>query len=506
MKHPIPEESLSYWLDTTELPRYSPLLENKETDVVVVGGGIAGITTAYLISQRGIKVTLIEGDRILHGTTGYTTAKLTAQHDLIYDRLIKKVGKENAKLYYASNIAAKRFVEKTISEKRIPSNLRKERAYIYAETEKTLKKIEKEWEAYNKLGIDKCAFQEDIALDMRTKGAIVMEDQAQFHPLPYLKRLTEEIVNHGGTIYEDTRAVDLQKGNRVTIKTDKGHTITSKYTAICTHYPFYDKDGSYYAKLEPSRSYTLAIKPDKKYPGGMYLSADHPKRSFRAAEDDLILVGGEGHPTGKVSDTFQHYEALRDFSEEVFGVTAIPYRWSSQDSNTLDDIPYIGRLTSKDDNVYIATGFKKWGMTSGTAAGLLLADVMTGRENPMEELFDPARVKINTGFSQFLKNNASVAKSFASGKTKGKKQSTKEISIDEGRILETENGREGVYKDIHGKVYRVSTTCTHMGCDVEWNNSERTWDCPCHGSRFTYDGSVIEGPAVKPLESYPSKD
>ena len=260
--------------------------------------------------------------------------------------------------------------------------------------------------------------------------------------------------------------------------------------------------------MHADRSYALAVKAKKKFPGGIYISADKPTRSLRSVTvngEEMVLIVGENHKTGQGIETMEHYKALETFGEEVFGLEEIVYRWSAQDLITLDKLPYIGELTSGQPNILIATGFRKWGMSNGTAAALLFRDMILGKENTFQKLYTPSRFYAHPSLKNFLVENANVVGQLIKGKLDSPKTTPEDLSNGEGAVITLDGHRKGAYKDDEGKLHIVDTTCTHIGCEVEWNNGDRTWDCPCHGSRFSFTGEVIEGPAEKPLQKYDYK-
>lgn len=498
----LPAFSTSYWNDTGSTEEFSSLKEDLSADAVVVGGGITGITTAYLLVKEGLKVVLLEAGKLINGTTGHTTAKVTAQHGVIYDELLHHFGTEKTKLYYEANHEALSFIRNQITELDIQCDWTDENAIIYAEAEQYLKQIQKEHEAYQKIGIES-EFLDRLPFDLAIKGAVSMKSQGQFHPVKYLAVLVSEILKHGGLIFEKTPAVDIETGKQPKVVTKDGHKVSCEHVAIASHFPFFDGAGFYYARMHPERSYAIGVKTDKEFPGGMYLSADSPTRSLRAAAhqgEQLIIVGGESHQTGQGMCTSKHYEALKEFSGKLFGSLSIPYRWSAQDLISLDKIPYIGQLTSRHENIFVATGYRKWGMTNGTAAGLLIKDLILKNKNPYTELFTPSRFQADPSLKTFVSENADVAKHLIQGKVDMPEKNIHDLGMDEGASVTYNGKRAGAYKDNHGKLFVVDTTCTHLGCEVEWNNAERSWDCPCHGSRFSFEGDVLEGPATKPLQ------
>ncbi|MDQ0218619.1 FAD-dependent oxidoreductase [Peribacillus cavernae] len=501
-KKQLPQYPEPYWRDFVTFPPFSKLDHDIETDVAIVGGGITGITAAYLLSKEGINVVLIDAGEILNGTTGHTTAKITAQHGLIYDQLIKDIGEEKAKLYFEANNEAKDFVIQTVSELQIDCDLTYEDAYVYAETKEYVSKIQDELKAYQKLGIPG-EYAETIPFPIPCKAAVIMKEQAQFHPLKYLTALLPHITKAGVKLFEHTTAMKIEDGDSPKILTRDGHTISCNYVISASHFPFNDEMGLYFARMHADRSYVLGIKAEKEYPGGMYISADSPTRSLRYTDMDgekLILVGGESHKTGQGISMFEHYEALKAFSDQVFDVKEIPYRWSAQDIITMDKVPYIGPMTENHPSIFVATGYAKWGMTNGTAAALLLKDLILKKENRFLDLYTPSRFHAKPGVKNVMKDNADVAKHLIQGKFAMVYQTPDDLGNDEAAIVKINGDKAGCYRDKDGQLHIIDSTCTHMGCEVEWNSGERTWDCPCHASRYTIDGEIIEGPAVEPLK------
>lgn len=503
----LPEFTESYWRTAIDFPEYPSLKEDLNVDVVIVGAGITGITTAYLLVNEGLKVAVLEAGIVLNGTTGHTTAKITAQHDLIYDEFIHNIGRSKARLYYEANMEALSFIKKTVDQHKIECDFSTQDAYIYATTEKYAKKIEKESVAYEKLGIEG-GLVDTIPFDIDIQNALVMKGQAQFHPTKYLVHLLQLIKGKGGLIFEDTTAVNIETGAHPTVLTSGGSRVTAKHVIACSHFPFYEGLGLYSTRMYADRSYALAVKTKKKFPGGIYISADEPNRSLRAVTingEEMVLIVGENHKTGQGIETMEHYKALEAFGEEVFGLEEIVYRWSAQDLITLDKLPYIGEITKGQPNILIATGYRKWGMSNGTAAALLFKDMIVGKENTFQELYTPSRFYAHPSLKNFFMENVNVVGQLIKGKLDSPKTSPDSLNKGEGAVITLDGHRKGAYKDDEGELHIVDTTCTHIGCEVEWNNGDRTWDCPCHGSRFSHTGEVIEGPAEKPLQKYDYK-
>lgn len=497
----MPQFPKPFWREISFTP-YQNLSDDISFDVCIIGGGITGITAGYLLVKEGLKVAILDAGSILNGTTGHTTAKITAQHGLIYDELINHFGVEKAKQYYLAAEQSRQFIKKTIESKKIDCDFQMEDAYVYAITDQSAQKIHNEMEAYQKLDIQG-QIADTIPFATKTSGVIIMNNQSQFHPLKYLKELVKDFIQDGGVIYENTTAIDVEEGTENTVLTREGHKLTCKYVIAASHFPFCDKKGFYFTRMYAERSYVIAIKAKMDYPGGMYISADQPSRSLRYTtmnDEKLILVGGENHKTGQGIDMIKHYHALEEYAEEIIGIEKYHYRWSAQDLITLDKVPYIGPITPKHSNIFVATGYRKWGMTNGTTAALILKDLIIKKENTYSEIFSPSRFEVDPSIKKFISINADVAGELLKGKLEFVPKDPTDLADDEGSVVMFNGKRAGAYKEPNGRVHIVDTTCTHLGCECEWNSGERTWDCPCHGSRFSYTGEVVEGPAKKPLK------
>ncbi len=504
----LPGRHESFWMETTAETLHPPLQENLETDVAVVGGGIAGITTAVLLKQAGYSVAVIEANRLCSGVTGHTTAKITSLHRLIYRELIDRFGNDQAQQYADANQAAIETIASTVQEYDIPCDFIRKPAYTYAESEDSRESVAAEADAARSLGLP-ATFTEEIPLPGKTYGAVRFTDQAQFHPLKYLLFLASLIPGDGSRIYEKTRAVEVQdKKDTCMVRTENG-IVTARSVVLATHYPFYDGPGFYYARMDPSRSYTLGVRLDEPFPDGMFINAEgaaHSWRSQPAGDGELVLVTGMQHRTGEHVDTREHYRSLEAYARSVYPIRSIDYHWSAQDYITVDGVPYIGPLAGGHENVYIATGFRKWGMTNGTVAGLILADMIRGRENPWSGVYAPDRFKPMASARRFLVHNIGVAEEYISGAISRPSGDLRAVPPGEGSIMMIEGEKTGVFRDHEGRVHVVNPTCMHLGCVVAWNSAEETWDCPCHGSRYDADGKVIHGPAVKDLAPRGAKE
>ncbi len=490
-----------YWIATTDRTSYPRLESDIKVDVAVIGGGISGITCAYLLKKEGLKVALIEADRILQGTTGHTTAKITSQHSLIYNRIKNYMGEEKAKQYAEANEAAISTISGLIKQEGIECDFHREPAYTFTLTDSYIQKIADEASTAASLGI-KASFMEDIPLPFKVKAAVRFDDQARFHPRKYLLALAQKVDGDGSAIFEQSRVVDIEEGNPLTVTTKQGKKVTAENVVIASHFPCYDGRGFYFARMYPERSYVLALRIKEKFLGGMYITAEDPGRSLRSQEHEggeLLIVGGEHHKTAHGTNFHKHYENLAEFARKHYEVQELLYRWSTQDYTTIDKVPYVGRLTSKIQNIYVATGFRKWGMTNGTAAAVIIKDLIVKGENPWTDVYTPSRFIPNPSITSLISINADVAAKLVTGKLKPVPQDIN-IAKGEAATIEIDGNKMGVYRDEKGQLHTVDTTCTHLGCELKWNDAEKSWDCPCHGSRFTYEGEIIEGPAINELQ------
>jgi glycine/D-amino acid oxidase-like deaminating enzyme/nitrite reductase/ring-hydroxylating ferredoxin subunit len=494
------------WLATTSDPGYERLPGPTGVDVAVIGAGIAGLTTALLLKREGLTVAVLEANEVCAATTGHTTAKVSAQHGLIYNTLSSKVGDDGARVYAEANLHAVELIDRLVREYEIDCDWERRPAYTYTEDESEISEIEDEVEAAQRAGLQ-ASFTTETDLPWPVKAAVRVDDQAQFHPRRFCLALAEYINGNGSAVYEHTRAHDVDEGSPCVIKTNR-HDVRADYVVLATHLPFLDR-GAFFAKCHPEREYVLAITLEEPAPSGMYISAGQPTRSLRqhpSTGQELLILGGESHKTGQDPDTGRHYAALERYARERFAVRSIDYRWSTQDYTTLDHLPYIGKLRRSSDRVYVATGFNKWGMTNGTVAGLIIRDEILDRKNEWTALFDPGRVKSPSSAKTFVKENANVAGALIGGLiARGSRAAPEELGPGQGRVMSAGHKRIAVSRDLEGELHAVSPHCTHMGCMLSWNQAETSWDCPCHGSRFAQDGTVLEGPAVSELDDRSSE-
>lgn len=495
----------SVWIDTgPSQPRLPELDRRVNADVAVIGGGIVGITTALLLEEQGLRVVLLEAGRLAHGVSGYTTAKVTSQHGFVYDELRRKHGADAARVYGQANEAALAWIAERIERDAIDCDFRRQPAYAYMASDGKRAQVEAEVDAATAAGLP-AVLDESPPLPYPVAAAVRFDGQAEFHPRKYLLALAGRLAGGDCEVFERSHAVEIDDDRRCTVKTPGGR-VEADRVVVATHYPFPDRSLAF-ARLHPERSYAIACRISGEPPPGMHISGDSPTRSIRAVpvgDGELLLVGGEGHKTGTGGDTEERYRRLEEFARRHWQVEAVEYRWSTQDNVTVDRLPYVGRLTPRSSNVLMATGFAKWGMTGGTAAAAALVDLMLGRESEPARLFDPWRLTPRASAAALVHENAQVALRFVGDRvTKPGRRPIESLRPGEGDVVSHDGEKVAAYRDEDGAVVAVSARCTHLGCQVNWNAAERSWDCPCHGSRFAPDGTVLQGPAVHRLECKP---
>lgn len=429
----------SLWEQTSRQTEFRRLEQDVKTEVLIIGGGMAGILCAYLLGQAGVPYILLEAETIGSGITKNTTAKITSQHGLIYDKLIREFGLDRARQYLSANEAALQKYRELCRD--MDCGFEEKTAYVYSLNDR--RKIEREVAALEKLG-HPAEFAEHLPLPFSVAGAIQYPNQAQFHPLKFLSAISK-----GLHIYEHTPVRELIGTTAIT---DRGR-VTAEKIIVATHFPFLNKHGGYFIKLYQHRSYVIAL-ANAQAVDGMYVDEAQTGMSFRNYEN-LLLVGGGDHRTGKQGGAWQE---LRDFTQQYYPKATEKYHWATQDCMTLDGVPYIGPYSAGTSGLYVATGFNKWGMTSSMVSAMVLCELVQGKPSPYAEVFSPSRT--------ILRPQLAV------------------------------NGFEALV----GLLTPSARRCPHLGCALKWNPQEHTWDCPCHGSRFTEDGRLIDNPATGNLK------
>ncbi len=470
----------SIWTESCRIPHRKPLQQNIKTQVAVIGAGLAGILTAYQLQAQGKKVAVLEADRIGSGQTSGTTAKITSQHGLIYHKLISQFGPEKAAQYARINQLAIETYFKLAAEYHIRCDLERKPAYLY--TTGDPEPLIQETAAAQKLGLP-ASYVRDLSLPFPVTGAVCFDYQAQFHPLKFIKAISDDL-----TVYEMTPVRTVKDH---TVFTDRYQVLADQIVFAC-HFPFLNIPGYYFARMHQERSYVIALKYAPSLEG-MYLSIDQPAYSFRNAQN-LLLLGGSGHRTGKNTEG-GCYQALLNAAARWFPSAKEAARWSAQDCIPLDGVPYIGQFSADTPDWYVATGFQKWGMTSSMAASLLLShQILQGSPLPEAEIFSPQRFPL-AAVPKLLSNSAQAVEGLARQTFTVPRKFADEILPGCGKIVQVNGEKTGVYKDPDGTIYCVDVRCPHLGCQLEWNPDEKSWDCPCHGSRFDYTGKLLSGPA-----------
>jgi glycine/D-amino acid oxidase-like deaminating enzyme/nitrite reductase/ring-hydroxylating ferredoxin subunit len=492
----LPERPLSLWLDKSGRPPHPPLEVDDQADVVVVGAGIVGMTTAALLARAGRRVIVLDRREVGAVTTGHTTAKATILHGLRYARIIRKHDVSAARAYATANLAG--LVWLVDEAQQAGAGVETVPAYTYVTESRLAQAVEDEVAALRSVGMS-AELTTDTGLPFPVAAAARVGDQAQLDPVPHVDRLARDVIAAGGAVYGHTAVVSVRSGPPCRVTTITGRSIRSDHVVLATGMPFADR-GLFFARLEPMRSYGIALPLQGPSPNGMYLSADRATRSVRTAAGPggrYLVVGGEGHKVGQGSPTLPRFGALAAWAHQHFTVGDVTHRWSAQDYRPADLLPYIGPAWPGTDRVLTATGFDKWGMTNGTAAGLALAGAITKNPPAWSATFNSNRLSLLASAGSLVSANADVAVHLAAGWLRP------DVGVrtpDEGRGVVERRGITKVARSrIDGTTCTVSARCTHLGGVVEWNDAELSWDCPLHGSRFSPDGSVLEGPATRPL-------
>ena len=508
-----PGRNPSFWTTTAPATTRFPVLDHDlEVDVCVVGGGITGLTTALLLHDAGARVALLEGREVASGTTGSTTAKVTSLHGLTYSELLKTVGEDRARTYGQANEAAIEVIRSLVDRFGIDCDADDRPAYTYTTEAAKLDKVREEAEVAARLGLP-ASFTEETELPYPVLGAVRFDRQLQFHPRRYCLGLAQALQEAGVPVFERTWVGDVsEEGTRAVVRAEGG-TVTADEAVVATLLPFVDA-GGYFAKAHPVRSYALVARVPGPVPQGMYLGSDTPSRTIRSVPlgdgEEGLLLGGRSHKVGQGQPMQEHYDELEAWARDSFAIRSIEARWSAHDYVTVDQVPYVGR-SARRRRTWVATGFKKWGLSNGTAAAAVLAGGITGSPSPWAELYDATRINPSRdAVQEFVKENANVAKRFVVDHVRRlTARSVAHLAPGEGGLVDLDGNKVAAYRDEDGEVHAVSAVCRHLGCTVDWNDAERSWDCPCHGSRYDTDGRVLCGPttaALTPVTIEPSSE
>ena len=468
------------------------------TGVAIVGGGIAGITTAIALLEQGIDVTVLEADQVAGGVTACTTAKASALQGTVYSTIRSKHGTSIAAAYAAASSAAVERIAGLVANYDLDCDAARRTAYTYAASPSERDAVAREADAAAAAGLPVVTGgKPDVPYELH--GAVGLADQLELHPVRYVRGLAAAFVQHGGTIHERTRVSGVrERRDHVELQTERGHIVRAEHVVVATHYPILDR-GMYFARLEAKRSYCIAARlRSGEPPRAMAISAGSPTRSVRSY-GELLIVGGEGHAAGSTSATPDRFAALESFARNHWDVEDITHRWSAQDPVPYDHLPMIGRYHPASKRLWVTTGFLKWGITSATFGASILADLLTGRSNPWVEIFRPQRLSLRST-PRIAALGAKFGVDFALDRARILGEH--EVEPGEGRVVRRGLDHVALYRDASGVAHARSARCTHLGCLVRFNAAETSWDCPCHGSRFDIDGTVLEGPAVASLPPY----
>lgn len=471
----------SIWTESCTIGRRDSLKGDIKTQIAVIGAGMAGILIAHRLQKQGMKVVVLEENQIGSGQTENTTAKITSQHGAIYSRLICQFGERQARLYAEANQQAAEEYRKMIAENKIDCDYQQTCAYLYGKNQILL---EKEAEAAKALGLP--ASFEKLPLPFSTAGVVKFTEQGQFHPLKFLDAVSRNL-----TIYEKTKVKEVK--NHLLL-TDSGTVQADKIIFAC-HFPFRNIPGFFFAKMHQERSCVLALK-GADFPEGMYIGMDKPSYSIRSYQD-LLLFGGEGYRTGE-NEFGGTFDRLRQKAKELFPNATEVAHWSAQDCMPLDSVPYIGLFSPAKPDWYIATGFQKWGMSSSMVSAMLLSDLIQGKASPYREVFSPSRSMLSE-IPKLAQEGGRAVKSISKRIFLWPELLSEELEKGQGGVVLFKEEKVGAYRDQEGKLHVVDIRCPHLGCQLEWNPDELTWDCPCHGSRFDYQGKRIDCPAQEDL-------
>mgnify|MGYP001208065501 FL=1 len=493
--------SISYWNQTGEKSHYPRLDHSISTDVVIIGGGITGVTCAYCLAEKGIRPVLIEAGVLADGTTGNTTGKITVQHGIIYYKTAEKYGLDAARAYFLSQKRALKFVKSVAQKESIDCQLAENTAYIYGVNDEEWDTLQREYDVANMIGIE-TELLENSDFPPGNKGLLAYKGQYVFHPVRYVEGLARAAAAKGAEIYCDTKAIKLENDVPKIVHCEGDITIEADHVVMATQYPFYDGPNLFYAVLYPKRAYGVAVRAKRDWPDGSYINVGDPARSIRThVENDerILIVVGESHDTGRgYGDMALHYDNLIHFADQVAGVREVLAKWSAQDYDTPDELPYIGRI-SDHSNIYVASGFRKWGLSNGTLAGMMIADLITTGNCQYESLYSRTRADISSSFGKAVAGAINPVIELIKSKLEGT-QDIEGIKPGEGRVIRFKGERAGIYMDENGNVTVIDITCTHMGTELNFNSAEKTWDCPAHGGRYSTDGKLLEGPPKNPLK------
>lgn len=479
----------SIWELTTSISKRETLTKDIECDILIVGAGLSGTLIGYFLSKQYKNIVLIDKDTIGSGVSKNTTAKITAQHGLIYNKLLRTMGHNKARLFYEANIDSLNKFIKLINDNHIDCDFKEENAYVY--TLRDTSKLQKEYNAYKKLNI-KGYLTDKTDLPFNVKQALVMENQASFNPLKFIKFISNNL-----TIYENTKMTKIRDN---IVITEKGNKIKAKKIIIATHFPIIDNIGYFFIKQHQSKSYLIALKNAKSV-NGLYIDENNKEGYTLRDYKDYVLFGGYAHKTGKKSDCY-YLDKLEKESKIYFKDSEVVARFTAQDCMSLDHMPYIGKYSKKSDNIYVATGFNKWGMTGSMLSAMIISDLINNKDNKYAKLLSPSRLNFISSIPNLSKNSLQTVNGLLLKRVLMKRKDVVNLEKDSSIIVKHKKRYLGVYKDSEGKIYAVDVRCPHLGCILSFNKQERAYECPCHGSKFDYEGNLIYSPSIYNTKKY----
>jgi glycine/D-amino acid oxidase-like deaminating enzyme/nitrite reductase/ring-hydroxylating ferredoxin subunit len=501
--------SLSVWMATADSPYGDRLSRDEQADVCIVGAGIAGMTTAYLLAREGRSVIVLDDGPVGGGMTGRTTAHLSNAVDDRYFEIERLHGEKGARVVAESHTAAIAGIEAIAGEEEIDCDFERLDGFLFVPPGESSDILDRELEAARRAGLTEVEMVSRAPIDSFDTGPCLrFPSQAMFHPLKYLTGLARAIVSRGGRIFTGAHASSIEGGETARIETTGGHTLSASAVVVATNTPVNDLV-AIHTKQAPYLSYVIGARiPARLVTRALYWDTLDPYHYLRLQsvkqagdEYDLLIVGGEDHKTGQADDAGERYAKLETWARARFPmIERVEFRWSGQVMESVDGVAFIGRNPSDADNVYIATGDSGQGMTHGTIAGILLTDLIAGRESRWAGLYDPSRVTLGAA-PEFAKENLNVAAQYTDWATPGEIDSADELAPGTGAIVRRGLTKVAAYRDEDGTLRECSAVCVHLGCIVAWNSSEKTWDCPCHGSRYDRYGRVLQGPANRNLDA-----
>jgi len=494
------QQSTSLWRATTAASRFDSLHQKLHVDVAIIGAGITGLTAALLLAERGRTVAVLEQETVAGGETGNTTAHLTVAIDAGYNYIRRKYSVEEARLVADAQRSGLGKIVELVERYAIDCHFRRVPGYSYTEKRKYVSELKNEAAAAREAGLD-AKWTEDVPLSFATRGAILWPDQAQFHPGEYVSALATHAATAGVKIFEHTHVTKIEDGQPCALETADGVSVTARAVFMATNVPVHGF--TYVHTLGAAyRSYAIAFRETGPHPDGLFWDTADPYHYARWQETDagtFLIVGGEDHRVGEKDDTEEPFATLLAYAHEYFGSRPESHRWSGQIIEPHSGLPIIGGA----GNLYISTGYSGQGMTFGTVGAMLVADLLTGLKNPWAEVFDPHRVRPHMTTREFMTENLHFPAHLIPDRLTTmdvEARAASDVTAGEGMIIKVDGKKIAAYRDGAGSLHCVSAVCTHLKCDVAWNGAEKTWDCPCHGSRFTPDGDVVNGPASEPLE------